>query len=47
VQGTTFTLEAVSVADVGGDGKITRWREYFDWKSLADQFEAAGIATPT
>jgi len=46
VQGKTFTLEAVSVADVGRDGKITRWREYFDWKSLSDQLEAAGIAVP-
>jgi limonene-1,2-epoxide hydrolase len=30
INGKRFTLEAVGVFEVGDDGRIERWREYFD-----------------
>ena len=47
IQGKPFGFEIVGVFEVGSDGLITRWQEYYDRRSLEDQLEAAGIAIPT
>jgi limonene-1,2-epoxide hydrolase len=47
VAGKPFSLECVGVFEVGDDGRINRWREYFDWKSVTDRLKAAGIALPS
>jgi limonene-1,2-epoxide hydrolase len=44
VEGTRITTEVAGVFEVSSDGRITRFREYFDFKSITDQMEAAGIA---
>jgi limonene-1,2-epoxide hydrolase len=46
IQGKQFSLEIVGVFEVGGDGLIKRWQEYYDSKSITDQFKAAGITIP-
>jgi limonene-1,2-epoxide hydrolase len=40
-----FQMEAVGVFEVE-QGRIKRWRDYYDVKSIADQIEAAGITLP-
>jgi limonene-1,2-epoxide hydrolase len=47
IEGKPFRLEIVGVFEVGGDGLITRWQEYFDSQSVTDQLNAAGISIPT
>ena len=47
IGGKPFSIEIVGVFEVGDDGRIHRWHEYCDSKSITDQFEAAGIAMPT
>lgn len=47
IEGKPFSFEIVGVFEVGADGLIKRWREYFDSASIADQLKAAGIAIPT
>jgi limonene-1,2-epoxide hydrolase len=47
IEGKSFSLEAVGVFEVGSDGLIKRFRDYFDSKAIADQLKAAGIAMPT
>jgi limonene-1,2-epoxide hydrolase len=42
--GKPFGLELVGVFDVGRDGRITRWREYYDLRSFEAQLEVAGIS---
>jgi limonene-1,2-epoxide hydrolase len=37
--GRSYEIEAVVVFTIGADGHILRLREYFDLKSLMDQFE--------
>ena len=41
--GRTFEIEAVGVFEVDGDGRIKRFRDYYDLKSITDQIEAAGF----
>jgi limonene-1,2-epoxide hydrolase len=47
IQGKPYSLEVVGVFEVGGDGLIERWQEYFDMPSITDQLQAAGISIPT
>ena len=37
-----FTMEVVGVFEVGADGKIERWQEYYDQKSVMDAIGALG-----
>jgi limonene-1,2-epoxide hydrolase len=41
VQGKWFDLEVVGVFEVDGDGKIKRFRDYYDLQSLMDKVAAA------
>ncbi len=43
--GSRFTMEVVGVFEVGTDGKIERWQEYYDQKSVMDAVEALGGST--
>jgi limonene-1,2-epoxide hydrolase len=45
LEGQWFHLDVVGVFELDGDGLITRWRDYYDLKSISDQVEAAGIGT--
>lgn len=47
IRGEEFTMDAVCVVEVGSDGRITRWREYYDQQSITNQIEAAGIPIRT
>jgi limonene-1,2-epoxide hydrolase len=47
VQGKLISFEVVGVFEVGGDGLIKRFREYYDSKSISDELKAAGIAVPS
>jgi limonene-1,2-epoxide hydrolase len=38
-------MEVMGVIDVGGDGRITRWRDYYDLPTLVDQVTAATAST--
>ena len=44
--GKPFDLEVAGVFDVDDNGRIKRWRDYYDLKSLEDRFTSAGIALP-
>jgi len=35
------------VFDVDDNGRIKRWRDYYDLKSLEDRITSAGIALPS
>jgi limonene-1,2-epoxide hydrolase len=41
VEGKWFALEVVGVFEVDGDGKIKRFRDYYDLQSLMDEVTAA------
>jgi limonene-1,2-epoxide hydrolase len=45
-QGKSFDLEVVGVFEVDGDGRIKRFRDYYDLKSLTDHV-AAAFAPPS
>jgi limonene-1,2-epoxide hydrolase len=45
IAGHSFQMKAVGVFEVDR-GRIKRWRDYYDVKSIADQIEAAGITLP-
>jgi limonene-1,2-epoxide hydrolase len=38
-----MTVEVMGVFEFDGDGKITRFRDYYDWSDLAAQLTAAGV----
>jgi limonene-1,2-epoxide hydrolase len=40
-QGKWFALEVVGVFEIDGDGKIKRFRDYYDLQSLIDEVTAA------
>ena len=44
--GKPFDLEVAAVFEVDDSGRIKRWRDYYDLKSLEDRFTSAGIALP-
>ena len=41
IAGKSVGMEVVGVFDVDSDGRITRWRDYYDLPTLAEQFTAA------
>ena len=43
IDGRSLGMELVGVFDVDDDGRITRWREYYDLRSFEEELEAAGI----
>jgi limonene-1,2-epoxide hydrolase len=45
LEGQWFHLDVAGVCELDDDGNITRWRDYYDLKSISDQVAAAGIAT--
>jgi limonene-1,2-epoxide hydrolase len=47
IQGRPFSVEIVGVFEVGRDGLIRRWQEYFDSQPITERVQAAGIALPT
>jgi limonene-1,2-epoxide hydrolase len=47
IAGTPLDLEVAAVFEIDDSGRITRWREYYDLKSIADRAATAGAAAPT
>ena len=45
--GKPFDLEVAAVFDVDDNGRIKRWRDYYDLKSLEGRIASAGIALPS
>lgn len=45
IDGKPFQMEVVGVFEVD-QGRIKRWRDYYDLKSITDQIEAAGVSLP-
>ena len=41
MMGKTFDVEIMGVFEVNGDGRITRWRDYYDMRSLEERVAAA------
>ena len=46
IAGKTFDLEVAAVFEVDSDGRITRWRDYYDLKSIMERTAAALAAAP-
>jgi limonene-1,2-epoxide hydrolase len=44
--GKPFDLEVAGVFEVDDNGRIKRWRDYYDLKSLQDRIASAGVALP-
>ena len=44
IEGRLFDLEVAAVFEVDNDGRITRWRDYYDLKSIADRTTGASAA---
>ena len=45
--GTPFGLEVVGVFEVDHNGRITRWRDYYDLQSIAERTGATGSGQPS
>lgn len=45
IGGKPFSMDVMASIEVE-DGRITRWRDSYDLKSVVDQIEAAGIDAP-
>jgi limonene-1,2-epoxide hydrolase len=45
VGGKPFSMDIMAALQVE-DGRIKRWRESYDLKSITDQIEAAGFSVP-
>jgi limonene-1,2-epoxide hydrolase len=41
IAGKSVGMEVVGVFDVDSEGRITRWRDYYDLATLVEQFTAA------
>ncbi len=41
-----MTVEVMGVFEFDEDGRITRFRDYYDWADLAAQLTAAGVELP-
>jgi limonene-1,2-epoxide hydrolase len=46
VGGKRIGTEIVGVFEIDSDGRIQRYQEYFDLKSIMDEMEAAGVSAP-
>jgi limonene-1,2-epoxide hydrolase len=47
VAGQPFTMELMAVFEVDPNGRIERWREYYDLKSATDPIKEAGFRVPS
>ena len=43
--GRSMEMEGVTLVDVDAQGLVTRWRDYFDMKSVEEQLRGGGAAT--
>jgi len=41
IQGQSIDMEVMGALDVGGDGRITRWRDYYDLPTLVERVTIA------
>ena len=46
VGGKPFSMEVMAAVEVDADGRIKRWRDSYDFKSVTDQLAAAGFRAP-
>jgi limonene-1,2-epoxide hydrolase len=46
IGGKPMSLEVMGAFEIDADGRITRWRDCYDLKSITDQVEAAGFSVP-
>lgn len=46
IAGKPFDLEVAAAFELDNEGRITRWRDYYDLKSIQDRTTAAGLAAP-
>ena len=46
IGGKPFSMEIMAAFDINADGRIRRWRDSYDLKSVTDQIEAAGFNVP-
>jgi limonene-1,2-epoxide hydrolase len=46
LDGKPFSMEVMTVFEIDAEGRITRWRDSFDQKSITYEIEAAGISVP-
>jgi limonene-1,2-epoxide hydrolase len=44
--GKPFFMEMMAAFEIDADGRIKRYRESFDLKSITDQIEEAGFTSP-
>ncbi len=44
IAGKSIAIELVGVFDVGPEGRITRWRDYYDLSAVVEQVAAATAA---
>jgi limonene-1,2-epoxide hydrolase len=47
IGGKTFAMDTLGVFEVGADGRIKRFRDCCDHKSIAEQVERAGFESRT
>jgi limonene-1,2-epoxide hydrolase len=47
VAGQPFAMELMAVFEVDPNGRIERWREYYDLKSATDPIKEAGFRVPS
>ncbi|WP_418005928.1 nuclear transport factor 2 family protein [Mycobacterium sp. PDNC021] len=41
INGEVISFEVVGIFDFGSGGRITRWRDYYDWTTFQEQIRAA------
>jgi limonene-1,2-epoxide hydrolase len=46
IGGKPFSMEVMAAFEIDAEGRIKRWRESYDLKSITDQIEAAGFKVP-
>ena len=46
VAGKPFSMEVMAAFDIDADGRVKRWRDSYDSKSITDRIDAAGFAIP-
>jgi limonene-1,2-epoxide hydrolase len=44
INGEVIGFEVVGVFDLDSEGRITRWRDYYDWPTFMEQIKAASAA---
>lgn len=46
VEGNPFSMEVMAALEVDADGRIKRWRDCYDMKSITGHLEAARFRAP-